>query len=66
SRVVIEIMTLTGQHILTLLDTEQQPGRYSVYWDGRDKKAHQVTSGVYFCRITSRQFSVTQKMLLLR
>ncbi len=65
-QVMIEILALTGQHVITLLNEEQQQGMHSVYWDGTNENAHQATSGVYLCRITSRQFRSIKKMLLLR
>jgi hypothetical protein len=65
-RVMIEILALSGQHVNTLLDEEQQQGMHRVYWDGRNENAHLVASGVYFCRITSRQLSAINKLLLLR
>ncbi len=59
--VKVKIYNALGQLIEVLVDSNQKPGMYTVKW-----KASNVPSGIYFCRIEARQFSATQKMLLVR
>lgn len=59
--VVIEIYDLLGRKVKTLVDEEQAAGTYQVVWDARDR-----SSGVYFYRITSGEFTETRRMVLLK
>ena len=43
-----------------------EPGDYSVQWDGNDCLGRRVSSGVYFYRLTTPQYSATRKMVILK
>jgi hypothetical protein len=49
-----------------LVDVVQPPGRYSASWDGRDREAHRLPSGVYFYRLQTGTFSDTKKAVVVR
>ncbi|GEM_PF-2749823 len=79
SRVRLEIYNLLGQKVRTLVDQQQPGGRYTVEWNGRDENGSEVSSGVYFYRLSvsppggnispgsqSREDVLTRKMVLLR
>ncbi len=55
------IFDLLGREVTQLINQQVQPGSYSVSWN-----ASQYSSGVYFYRITSGEFSDTKKMLLIK
>jgi hypothetical protein len=55
------IFDASGTKVATLIDTRQGAGRYKIQWD-----AHQMPSGVYFCRLTADQFVMTKKLLLMK
>ena len=57
---------LLGQEIRTLVDAVQQPGEYHVIWDGRNTQGHSVSSGVYFCRITTNKFTAMKKIVMIQ
>jgi glucose/arabinose dehydrogenase len=64
---ILEVYTLLGQSVRTLVDGHVAPGRHSVVWDGRDWHGIQVGSGVYFYRLTTESgFSQTRTMTVLR
>jgi flagellar hook assembly protein FlgD len=44
----------------------QQPGSYSVVWEGTDEKGNQVASGLYLCRLEAGTFTQVRKMLFTR
>jgi hypothetical protein len=46
--------------------TYEAPGRYVVYWDGRDGSGQQVASGIYFCQIIANRSRDTLKMIVTR
>lgn len=51
SRVVMEIIDVTGQKKAAILDQTIGPGAYTVTWDGMDGTGARLASGVYFCRL---------------
>jgi hypothetical protein len=65
-QVKIEIFNILGRKVRTLVDEQLKPGHKLVDWDGRDDRGRDVTSGIYFYRITVGEFSQSKKMLLLR
>jgi len=66
SKVVIQIYSLTGKLITTLINTEQKQGWYSVLWNGTDHNINQVPAGIYLSKITSNNTSKTIKLMLLK
>lgn len=51
AHVRIEMFSLLGQRMKTLVVGQHEPGFYTVVWDGTDEMRSVVPSGVYFCRI---------------
>ncbi len=62
----LEIYSVLGQLIATLVDAPQQPGTYRLLWDGRDRRGTQVSSGVYFYKLSSGDFTDVKKMILMQ
>ena len=70
----LSIYDLTGRAVTTLVDRRQEPGLYSVPWDGRDGLERSVPNGVYFYRLSTRRddggrgeaFTSTRKLTVLR
>jgi hypothetical protein len=66
SSVNISIYNVLGQEIKTLVNGVKEYGYHSVTWNGRDDLGREMSSGVYFVRITSQGFTKTRKMLLVK
>ncbi len=73
SLIQLRIYNLMGQEIRTLVQEQQNPGTYSVVWDGKNDSGIEVSSGVYIYQVTvqpnspdSRPFQKNGKMLLVR
>ncbi len=68
--VTLSIYNMLGQHIRALIAQQQQAGEFLVSWHGKDDRAKQVASGLYFYRLTTASASGTHtlqhKMMLLR
>ena len=66
-RVTLQIFSLSGQLVRTLVDASVAAGIWSVFWDGRDDKGQDVSSGVYFSRfaVDRTRWTQTVKMVLL-
>ena len=66
SPVTLKIFNLLGQEVKTLVNDDQEPGDYTVTWDGRNELDLQLPSGVYFYRLEAAQFGEPRKMVLLK
>ncbi|MBW6513480.1 MAG: choice-of-anchor J domain-containing protein [Candidatus Syntrophosphaera sp.] len=62
----LKIYNLKGQLVRTLVDDIREAGQYSVVWNGKDDNHSNVSSGLYFYRLTSDGKTVTRKMLLAK
>ena len=61
SFVTLKIYDLLGKEITTLVNEQKSAGIYEVNFNGSE-----LTSGIYFYRLTSGEFSDTKKFLLLK
>jgi hypothetical protein len=66
TKVSLNIYSILGQLIRTLIHEKQMAGNYSVIWDGKDDKGQLVASGIYMYRLHTQNFVKTKKMVLLR
>ena len=64
--VSLKIFNILGQEVRTLVDEIQEPGYYSVTWDGKDSFGNDVTSGMYFYRLAAGGYSEMKRMVLLK
>jgi hypothetical protein len=66
--VTLRIYNAAGQLVRTLVDEEKAPvqGGFSVNWNGLSDLGQPVASGVYFYQLTTKNFSETKKMVLLK
>jgi len=62
----LEIYNVAGRKVATLIDRPMAGGTYSVQWDGNDAGGHPITAGVYFCRLETRDKTVTTKLVVRR
>jgi hypothetical protein len=66
SHVTLKIMNILGQEIVTLTQKPYDAGSHIVYWDGKDYKGKQVSSGAYFYQLTAGEINVIKKLVLIR
>jgi hypothetical protein len=66
AHVKLAIYNLQGQEIKTLVDEFQSAGKKSVIWNGTDSQGKEITSGIYFYRLSAGRFRETKKMILMR
>lgn len=62
----LKVYDICGHLIKTLYDGVRQPGSYTASWSGEDENGKQLPNGIYLYRLSSRQGSVTQKILFLK
>ena len=61
SEIDIDIYDLLGRKITTLLDSYMPEGNHTVLWQPEN-----ISSGIYFYKITAGDFSISKKMILLK
>ncbi len=61
SRVSIKVYDVLGNEVSTLVNENKSPGNYSVEFD-----ASNLSTGVYYYRLTTDKFSKAKKLLLLK
>jgi len=66
SAVRVEIYSIMGRHIRTLVNEKLSANEYRVTWDGTDEKQLPVASGVYIYQLTTEYQSLAKKMILAR
>ena len=66
SFVTIKIYNVIGELIRTLVNTQKQPGIYSVKWDSMNNSGNIVSSGVYVYHMQAGSFSTVKKMIFIK
>jgi len=64
--VTIEVYSLLGQRVRTLVSEQLTAGFKEVIWNGMDGNSCSVASGIYFYRIKAGDFTQTRKMVLMK
>ncbi|MBP7462170.1 MAG: hypothetical protein KBA26_12850, partial [Candidatus Delongbacteria bacterium] len=57
---------LMGETVKELTHATLESGIHRVSWDGTDRHGQKVKSGVYFCRILTKQGAAVAKILCTR
>ncbi len=66
SRVQVRIYNMQGQEVKELWNQHFCVGDHPVPWDGTNKNGMPVASGIYICRVMSKNIEKSTKMVLLR
>jgi hypothetical protein len=64
--VKINIYSINGQLVATLIDNYIMNGNYTVTWDGRTNSGAAAASGIYFYQLRSANYVMTKKMSLIK
>lgn len=62
----MDVLSPQGREIRSLISQPQEPGLYTVVWDGKDREGFEMPSGIYFCRIKAGNFIHVHKMLKVK
>lgn len=57
----LEVYNLLGENVATLVDGEQEAGYRSITWD-----ASEVSSGIYFYKLTAGDYTETRRTMLVK
>jgi len=61
SYVQLKIFNVLGEEVTALVNEELRPGTYEVSWDASD-----YSSGVYYYKLISKEYTETRKMVLIK
>jgi predicted outer membrane repeat protein len=62
----VRVYDVSGALVRTLFDGPAPAGPNTVTWDGRDQTGSIVSSGVYFCLLSTPGYKEAKKMVLLK
>ena len=62
----LEVFSLTGQLVTTLVEGVYRAGRHRIPWDGRNDRRESVGSGIFFYRLTTETSQSTRTMVLVK
>jgi len=68
AHVSLKVYNVAGQLVRTLVDEMQTPveAGFAKEWNGMNDQGQPVSSGVYFYKLMTKNFSQTKKMVLLK
>ena len=66
SLVTLDIFSVDGKQVRTLINDNLKSGVHSVIWDGKDKNGVKVPSGTYFYQINAGGFKSVKRALFLK
>ena len=66
SFVELSIFNIKGEIVNQLRNEAKNPGYYVVKWNGKDIRGIQMPTGIYSCRMKSKNFVENMRMLLIR
>jgi hypothetical protein len=61
SHVTLTVYTITGQQLEILINEQQGPGKYQIYWNPQS-----ISSGIYFYKLEADTFLEIKKMVLIQ
>jgi len=64
--VELEVYSVDGRRVKSLMAGTQDAGRYHLVWNGTDERGSPVRSGLYFVRLHVGPAHVTRLMTLIR
>ena len=66
SKVELSIYNIKGQKVKTLAKSDFEKGIHQVIWDGKDNTGKSVSSGIYFYKMETDNYSEMKKAILLK
>jgi len=64
--VQIDIYNIRGQRVRSLVNEYMHTGEHKAIWNGKNDNGMPVSSGVYFYRFSSGDYTETRRMLLMK
>ena len=65
-KVELKIYNIKGELVKTIVNERKRSGHYEVIWNGRDDNNMPISSGIYFYKMETDNFSEVKKAILLK
>ena len=65
SPVSLEVFSVSGQHVRTLVRGNVLAGPHQVTWDGADDRGRRVSAGIYLYRLRASSFEATRRLVMI-
>jgi len=65
-QVQLTVYNIRGKQVISLIDSELEPGNHRVVWNGRNDDGEQVSSGMYLYTLRIGDKSYTRKMVMVK
>jgi flagellar hook assembly protein FlgD len=62
----VKVYDAAGRLVRQVVSGVQEPGYYTVHWDGCDDVGRAIPAGVYFVQMHAGDYTRTEKAVLLR
>jgi hypothetical protein len=62
----LEVYDILGRNVATLVDGFVPAGRSQAVWNGTDARGNTLSSGIYFYRLATSDFTALKKMVLMK
>ena len=62
----LDIFNIRGQKVRSLMNEFLSSGHHQVIWNGQDDNGRNLSSGVYFYRLNTEDFSQTKRVVLMK
>ena len=66
SAVTLDIYDILGRHVINLLDCDLNTGTHQIIWNGKNNRGEDVTSGIYFYKLSYEDTNVIKSMTLIK
>ncbi len=66
SNVRLQVFDVLGRRVAVLADGPMEAGYHEILWDGRNESGGYVSSGIYFYKLQSGEFTSVKKMIILK
>ncbi|MBL7086976.1 MAG: T9SS type A sorting domain-containing protein [Candidatus Cloacimonetes bacterium] len=66
SRVELSILDIKGQKVKTLVNKNIQRGHHEIFWNGKNESGKPVSSGIYFYKMETENYSEMKKAILMK
>ena len=66
SEVELVVYDILGKKVQTVVSETREAGSHQVIWDGKDSYGNDVSSGIYFYKLTAGDYSDLKRMTLIR
>jgi hypothetical protein len=62
----VDVFDVRGRHLRQIHSGELEPGFHEFHWNGRNKSDAEVSSGIYFVKVSWKRDSLSRKIVMVR